>query len=193
VFHVESGNSNGTDLSGVDFAISFHVPSNLTAGNWTVGLIVDEGASEEQGQAIEGIVSGQAGGPFAEFAPLIGEVQPPRRAGVTFSGGDAPSASVQGGTEIRFEPFRGPDGQPTTLSNAMVTFGPTYAVGKGPAEGSPSAEATSRFTGSRERSITRRNRPFCWKYRRKSVALHLGLRRDHAVGGANPERTAHRD
>ena len=135
VFHVERGNANGTDLSGVDFALGFHLPSNLTAGNWTVGITVDEGASDEQAQAIEGIVSGQEGGPFAEFVPLIGEVQALRRANITFSDGDAPSASVEGQADIQFEPFRGADGAPTTMSNAMLAFAPTYTIGKGSGSG----------------------------------------------------------
>jgi hypothetical protein len=135
VFHVASGNSDGTDLSDLDFALYFHVPGNLTAGNWTVGLVVDEGASDEQAQAIERIVSGQDGGPFAEFVPLIGEIQPLRRGRVTFSDGDAPSGSVEGEAEIRFEPLRGADGAPTTVSNAMLAFAPTYTIGKGSGRG----------------------------------------------------------
>jgi hypothetical protein len=135
VWHVESGSSDGTDLSGVDFALYFHAPSNLSAGNWRVGLIVDEGASDDQAQALERIVSGQEGGPFAEFVPLIGEVQPPRRAHVTFSDGDAPSGAVEGETEIRFEPSRGVDGAPTTMSNAPLAFAPIYSIGKGSGRG----------------------------------------------------------
>lgn len=135
VFHIESGNSDGTDLSGVDFALYFHVPSNLSAGNWTVGIVVDEDASDEQTQAIERIISGQDGGPFAEFVPLIGEVQPLRRASVTFSDGDAPSGSVEGETDIQFEPSRGADGEPTTISNAGLAFAPTVTIGKGSGRG----------------------------------------------------------
>jgi hypothetical protein len=135
VFHVESGDLSGTDLSGVDFALYFHVPSNLSAGNWKVGIIVDADASDEQAQAIERIISGQEGGPFAEFVPLIGEVQPARRGRVTFSDGDAPSGSVEGETEIRFEPSRGADGAPTTLSNAGLAFAPTVSIGKGSGRG----------------------------------------------------------
>ena len=135
VFHIESGNSNGTDLSAVNFALYFHVPSNLTAGNWKVGIVVDSDASHEQAQAIERIISGQEGGPFADFVPLIGEVQPPRRASVTFSDGDAPSGSVEGETDIQFEPARGPDGTPTTISNATVAFAPTVTIGKGSGRG----------------------------------------------------------
>jgi hypothetical protein len=135
VFHIESGNSGDTDLSGLDFALYFHVPSNLSAGNWRVGIIVDEDASDEQAQAIERIISGQEGGPFAEFVPLIGEVESPRRGSVTFSDGDAPSGSVEGETDIHFEPARGPDGAPTTVSNAGLAFAPTVAIGKGSGRG----------------------------------------------------------
>jgi hypothetical protein len=38
-----------------------------------VSLVVDEGASNEQAQAIERIDSGQEGRPFGDFVPLIGE------------------------------------------------------------------------------------------------------------------------
>ena len=100
-----------------------------------MGLIVDEGASEEQAQALERIISGQEGGPFAEFVPLIGEVQPLRRGSVSFSDGDAPSGSVEGGTEIRFEPTRGVDGAPTTVSNAPLAFAPNVGIGRGSGRG----------------------------------------------------------
>jgi hypothetical protein len=135
VFHVDTGNLDGTDLSGVNFALYFHVPSNLTAGNWSVGIVVDDGASDEQAQGLERIVSGQEGGPFAEFAPLIGSIEPLRRARVTFSDGDTPTGSVEGEAEIRFEPFRGPDGSRTTLANAMLAFAPTYSIGRGSGRG----------------------------------------------------------
>ncbi|HYZ91011.1 MAG TPA: DUF1326 domain-containing protein [Actinomycetota bacterium] len=135
VFHVENGESDGTDLSNVDFALYFHVPSNLSAGNWGIEMIVDESASDEQAQAIERIISGQEGGPFEEFVPLIGEVKPMRRGAVSFSDGDSPSASVAGETEIRFEPSRAEDGSPTTVSNAPLAFAPTVMIGRGSGKG----------------------------------------------------------
>jgi hypothetical protein len=54
---------------------------------------------------------------------------------VTFSDGDAPSGSVEGETEIRFEPSRGADGTPTTLSNAGLAFAPIVSIGKGSGRG----------------------------------------------------------
>jgi hypothetical protein len=66
---------------------------------------------------------------------LISEVKPLQRARVTFSNGEAPSAAIGDEAEIRFEPFRGPDGVPTTISHATVAFAPTVAIGKGSGRG----------------------------------------------------------
>jgi hypothetical protein len=130
VFDVRAGNLDGADLSGTRFALYNYFPSNITAGNWKVGIYVDEGASDEQASAIERIVSGQEGGPFADFAGLIGEYTGMERASVTFGDGDEPSAGV-GGSRFSFSPFKGGDGSPTKVKNAMFGFAPEYAVGTG--------------------------------------------------------------
>lgn len=40
VFHVADGNLDDVGLSGVDFAFYNHFPSNLSSGNWKVGVVV---------------------------------------------------------------------------------------------------------------------------------------------------------
>jgi hypothetical protein len=129
VWHVDRGDLDGADLSDVNFALYFHLPSNLTAGNWKVRLVVDERASDDQASALERIIGGQEGGPFAEFAPLIADVAT-GRARVDFSDGDSPSGKIAGEAEIAFEPLRGPDGSPTTVKGAMFAFAPEYKIGK---------------------------------------------------------------
>jgi hypothetical protein len=127
VFGIKDGNLDDTDLGGVNFALYNWFPSNLTAGNWKVGIVVDEGASDAQAQAVEQIVSGDAGGPFGEFKPLIGEYVGMERASVQVNDS---SISVAGKTEITFEPYTGPDGSPTTVKGAMFGFAPEYKIGK---------------------------------------------------------------
>ncbi len=122
---------DGTDLSSRTVALYNHFPSNLTAGNWTVGLVIDDGASDDQARALEGIFRGDEGGPFGEFAGLISTVAGVERARITVTDGDRPAASIEGKTEFSFEPLTGPDGSVTTVSNAMFGFAPTYKVGKG--------------------------------------------------------------
>jgi hypothetical protein len=129
VFHIARGESDGVDLSGMNVAFYNYWPSNLSAGNWKVGLVVDEAASDEQAEAIERILSGQAGGPFAEFAQLISEYLGMERGSVTLSDGETPSGAVAGKTELRFEPLRGLDGSPVTVKNAAYGFAPEYQIG----------------------------------------------------------------
>jgi hypothetical protein len=127
VWAIREGNLDGTDLSGVSFALWNRFPSNLSSGNWTMGVVIDEGASDEQAQALERILSGQEGGPFAEFAPLIGDFHGVERGAVSLSGN---SVSVGGRGEATFEPSEGPGGGETTVSNAMFGFAPAYKIGR---------------------------------------------------------------
>jgi hypothetical protein len=132
VFHIARGDLDNVDLSGVNFAFCNLFPSNLTAGNWKVGIVIDEGASGDQAAALERILHGDEGGPFAEFAGLFGEWLGVQRASVTFSDGDRPSASVGGTVKYTFEPLEGPDGSQTTVKSAMYGFAPEYRIGRAP-------------------------------------------------------------
>jgi hypothetical protein len=131
LFDVREGNLDDTDLSGVPFALYNHFPSNLSSGNWKVGIVVDEGASDAQAQAVERIISGQEGGPFADFGPLIGDYVGMQRGKVSLSGDDDVKGTVAGIGDFETEFAKGADGSPTTVSNAMFGFAPTFKVGKG--------------------------------------------------------------
>jgi hypothetical protein len=72
VFHVERGSYGPTTLDGLSFAVLLHTPGAMIAGNWTVGLIVDERATAAQREALTAIGSGQGGGPMAAVGPLVG-------------------------------------------------------------------------------------------------------------------------
>ena len=130
VFHIAEGNLNDVDLSGVNLGLLVHFPSNLTAGNITVGLVVDEDASDEQTRAIDAIIRGQEGGPFGDLAALFGEVRGPDRARVTFTPGDKPSITIGDRADIRVEPYVGPDGSPSVVRNAFFGFAPEFKVGR---------------------------------------------------------------
>ena len=150
VFQIADGNLDDTDLSGTTVALVNHFPSNLTAGNWKLGIVVDESASDEQANAIEQIVSGKEGGPFADFAALTDEWLGMERGGVSVSNGDRPTGTIEGtdfsfepvngdrptgtieGTDFSFEPLPGPEGSnaQTTVKNAAFGFAPEFRVGK---------------------------------------------------------------
>lgn len=131
VFQVREGNLDDIDLSGTTFAFANLFPSNLSAGNWKFGIIVDEAASEQQTRAFERILRGQEGGPFADFAPLFGEWLGVKRAPVSFTDGERPRGKV-GNASIDFEPLPGATGGNTTVKNAMFGFAPEFRIGKAP-------------------------------------------------------------
>jgi len=72
-FHVTKGHHGATALDGLSFVVAAQTPGAMIDGNWTVGLIVDERASDAQRDALTEIASGKAGGPMAVLAPLIGD------------------------------------------------------------------------------------------------------------------------
>jgi len=119
------------DLSGTKIGLINIFPSNLTAGNWTVGVVVNEDASDDQLAAIDRIMRGQEGGPFEMFASLYGNYLGTERGEVTFSDGDTPSCSIRGNS-FSFEPLQGPEGTDTqtTVKNAAFGFAPEFRVGK---------------------------------------------------------------
>jgi hypothetical protein len=132
VFQVKQGSLDDVDLAGADFAFYNFFPSNLSSGNWKVGIVVSDSASDEQASAIERILKGEEGGPFGEFAGFYGEWLGMERDSITFSGGDKPSATVGDAGSLDFEPLEGPDGSHTTVKNAMFGFAPEFRVGNGP-------------------------------------------------------------
>jgi hypothetical protein len=125
-FHVREGNLDSTDLSDVSFALYNNWGSNPGAGNWKVGIVIDSGASDEQAEAIGQILSGEAGGPFADFAALISENLGVERDTITLSEG---SASIGSSSQAQFQPFAGPMGGATTVKNAPFGFAPEFQVG----------------------------------------------------------------
>jgi hypothetical protein len=127
VFENREGSLDGTDLGGTRWALYNLFPSNLSAGNWKIGVIVDDSASDEQAQAIERIASGEEGGPFGDFAGFVGEYLGLDRARISMSENQA---TVDGVGEFSWEPFTGPDGSVTTVSKAMFGFAPTFQIGK---------------------------------------------------------------
>lgn len=131
VFTISEGNLDDVDLTGIVWGLTNEWPNNPSSGSWRVGLIIDAGASDQQAAALERILSGQEGGPFAEMGQFVTEFLGVQRAKITFSDGERPSGSIEGMAEIGFEPHTGSDGNPTTVSNAVFGFAPTFKIGKG--------------------------------------------------------------
>src|ERR1700704_5653299 len=73
-YHVDSGEIDGVDVSDRTIVVVADTPAQMSDGNWRVGLIMDDGTSEEQGEALGAVFGGQKGGPMEMVASLIGEM-----------------------------------------------------------------------------------------------------------------------
>jgi hypothetical protein len=73
VFHVDQGEVEGVDVSGLTIAAIADTPKVMTDGNWRMGVLMDEAASDEQAEKLGAVFGGQLGGPMGGLAPLIGE------------------------------------------------------------------------------------------------------------------------
>jgi hypothetical protein len=73
-FRVESGEVDGVDISGLNWAMLLDTPALMSEGNWRVGVVLDERATEEQQAKLGAVLGGELGGPPAMLGPLIGEM-----------------------------------------------------------------------------------------------------------------------
>ncbi len=73
-FHIDEGDVDGVDVSGLNVAVMVDSPPLMTDGNWKLGMFMDAAASKEQAEAIGGVFSGALGGPMAALGPLVGEM-----------------------------------------------------------------------------------------------------------------------
>lgn len=82
--HIDKGEKDGIKLDGLSFVVMMHSPGAMGEGNITVGLIVDDTASDQQLDAISAIATGSAGGPMAALAPLVGKIAGVERRPIRF-------------------------------------------------------------------------------------------------------------
>ena len=73
VFQIESGEIEGVDVGGLTVAAIGDTPQVMSEGNWRLGVLMDEQATDEQAEKLGAVFGGQLGGPMEALGPLIGE------------------------------------------------------------------------------------------------------------------------
>jgi hypothetical protein len=134
-WRIDKGTVDGVDVGGNTVATVAHVPGNILEGNWRAAIFLDENASKEQEDALLKVYSGKAGGPVAQLAALIGEVVSVERAPIKFTVDEGTGELAIGQDYYaELEPYRGPTGGLTTLSNTVFSTvpGAPVFVGKAP-------------------------------------------------------------
>lgn len=134
-WHIEKGNIDGVDVSGLTFGAVADIPGNVLKGNWKMVAYLDERATQAQEDAILAVWTGKKGGPVADLAQLVGEVAAVERVPITFDVHEGKGRLRMGtALEADIEPLRGPDSKPTSLVDSVfstIPGSPAY-VGKAP-------------------------------------------------------------
>lgn len=135
VFHVDAGEIDGVDVSDRTVVAVADSPRVMTEGNWRLGLVIDDQASDEQVGKLGEVFSGQLGGPMEALAPLVGEVLGVQRMRIEVSehGG---RHTLRGGDALEVEiddvvPFGVEDGQPARLVGVFHPANRELTVAKG--------------------------------------------------------------
>lgn len=127
-WHIEDGAYGNVPLAGLTVAMGVHTPGNMTHGDWTAALYIDDRADAQQQDALGRIFGGQAGGHPAVMGQLVGEVAGVKTAPILWKS-DGKKARIRIGHvgEAETEPVEGQDGEIPTLKNHPFAVAPGYA------------------------------------------------------------------
>jgi hypothetical protein len=130
---IDKGEKDGVKLDGLSFIVLLHSPGVMADGNFTVGLIVDDKATDQQVEAIGAIASGAEGGPMAHLAPLVGRMAGIEKRPIRFqSNGMNHSVSAGELLDQSLEGVSGParPGEPIYLDNVGHPVNAKLALAK---------------------------------------------------------------
>jgi hypothetical protein len=134
VFHVDQGEVDGVDVSDTTVAAVAESGRYMHEGNWKLGLLIDDSASEEQAEKLQGVFTGQLGGPMGALGGLVGEVLGVERVPLEFSsenGHHRLRVGDHGQVEVEdVVPFGVEDGQPARLAGIFHPAGSELTIAK---------------------------------------------------------------
>jgi hypothetical protein len=106
IFHIEEGSYGDVTLDGLNVALAIHTPGPMGEGNWVVGAYIDQRADDKQTEALGAIFTGAAGGPMADFAPLIATNLGAKKVPITYRiQGKSRSAEIPGVLNMSVDPL----------------------------------------------------------------------------------------
>ena len=121
LFDVESGDVNGVDVSGTSILMVIQTPAMMPEGNWKAGLVINDGASDAQVEALTGVFSGAMGGPPGALSGLIGEFLGVERLPVSiFSDGNRHHVVVGDVADYQLTKQLTPEGDQVQLTNIVA-------------------------------------------------------------------------
>jgi len=126
-WHVSEGQYGETPLAGLTFSLFAAWPGALHEGNGEALILVDERADAAQRWAVEALLSGQAGGPWAIISTTLSRLHGPEYVPYEVKLDGARSA-VRAGTrlQLEMEPIRNPVTGAETYPQVILPEGFVY-------------------------------------------------------------------
>ncbi|MCH8226087.1 MAG: DUF1326 domain-containing protein [Chloroflexi bacterium] len=121
-YHIDRGTINGVDVSGLTMAMLAHIPGNVLDGNFRAVAYLDDKASQTQIDALLAAFGGKLGGPLEDMAKLVGETVAVVTTTIEFHVKEGRGTLKIGDeAEAIMEPYRGPNGEITTLNGSIFS------------------------------------------------------------------------
>lgn len=116
---VDEGRFGPVVLDGLKAVVAYDSPQRMIAGGWTEVVIIDEAAGPDARRALESILTGNAGGPWAVLARFVSRWLDTRYLPIALAETETTkSASVPGLLEATITNIRGRDrSQPVRFEN----------------------------------------------------------------------------
>ena len=129
---IEDGYFGNTKLDGLNAGILLDIPGNMGRGNWTAALYIDERADDFQAQAIEEILTGQAGGSTGVLRVLVGQYLGAKRVPISYAkNGDKRVFNIPRKIDAVIEPVMGANGkEPVVIKTSGYWIAPDIIVSK---------------------------------------------------------------
>lgn len=133
VLQIESGEVDGVDVSGLTVAAVGDTPKVMSEGNWRLGVLIDDRASDEQAEKLAGVLGGQLGGPMEALGPLVAEQLGVERVPMEVSHENGTHRIRAGDGEIEVQeivPFGKENGEPARLVGIFHPAGDDFVIAK---------------------------------------------------------------
>jgi len=119
--HIRDGRYGGLALDGFNAFIVNDSPQLMISGGWTQAVYIDARAGEAEGRELEGIFTGQSGGPWAVLARFVSRRLPTRFVPIHFKDdGRRKAMWIDGCLETTVEAIKSADpAQEAVLENVF--------------------------------------------------------------------------
>ena len=134
---IDAGEFDGVSLAGTRAVIAFDCPQRMIDGGWFETIVIDGSASADQRRALETILTGGAGGPWAKLAAFVVTRQPTEFRAIEIADeGATKRASIVNRLKTVVSQIRGRDrSKPVRFENIFNQIhAPTQVIALGDAE-----------------------------------------------------------